>query len=244
LHTASPIVRSRRTLVLRRLLIWAARLAAAFALASVLGVIVYAVVDPPLTPLMITRMVDGLFDGNRVGIDESWVDLDEVSPFLLRSVIASEDARFFEHGGIDMQAIDDARRYNERNAGKRRRGASTITMQCARNVFLWQGRTWLRKALEAWFAWWMEVFWSKRRILEVYVNVVEWGRGIYGIEAAAQHWFHVPAGRLDARQAALLAVMLPDPRRWNPAAPTAYLASRARVIARRAREVSLAPLGE
>lgn len=230
--------------MLRRLLIWTARLAAAFAVASALGVLVYAVVDPPVTPLMLTRVLDGLFAGERVGIDETWVDLDQVSPFLLRSVIASEDARFFQHSGIDMKAIDDARRYNARNAGKRRRGGSTITMQCARNVFLWQGRTYLRKGLEAWFAGLMELLWSKRRILEVYVNVVEWGRGIYGVEAAARHWFHVPAARLDARQSALLAVMLPDPRRWNPAAPTPYLASRARVMMRRARDVSLASLGE
>lgn len=239
-----PIVRRRHTLVLRRLLIWTARLAATFALASVLGVLVYSVVDPPVTPLMLIRVVEGLVSGNRVGIDAPWVDLDDVSPFLLRSVIASEDARFFDHAGIDPKAIEDARRYNARNAGKRRRGGSTITMQCARNVFLWQGRTYLRKALEVWFAWLMELCWSKHRILEVYVNVVEWGRGVYGVEAAAQKYFRVPARRLDARQAALLAVMLPDPRRWNPAAPTAYLSSRARVIARRARDVSLAPLGE
>jgi monofunctional biosynthetic peptidoglycan transglycosylase len=230
--------------VLRRLLIWTARLAAAFVLASLFGVIVYRVVDPPLTPLMLTRVVGGWFSGDRLGIDYAWIDLDDVSPSLLRAVIASEDARFFDHGGIDMKAIDDARRYNARNAGKRRHGGSTITMQCARNVFLWQGRTYARKALEAWFAFLMETFWNKRRILEVYVNVVEWGRGVYGVEAAARHWFHVPASRLDARRSALLAVMLPDPRRWNPTAPTAYLASRARVIMRRAGSVSLAPLDD
>ncbi|HEV7735282.1 MAG TPA: monofunctional biosynthetic peptidoglycan transglycosylase [Candidatus Binatia bacterium] len=224
--------------MLRRTRTWIARLAAAFVVASLLGVLFYRVVDPPLTPLMVIRRFEGF------GIDRQWVDLDAVSPALLRAVIASEDARFFLHGGIDFAAISDARKYNEKNAGKRRRGGSTITMQCARNVFLWQGRNYLRKGLEVWFAWLMELVWPKRRILEVYVNVVEWGPGIYGIEAAARHWFHVPAMKLNARQASLLAVMLPDPRRWNPAAPTGYLSSRARVIARRAGQVSLAGLGE
>ncbi len=222
----------------RRTRTWIARLAAAFVVASLLGVVCYRVVDPPLTPLMVIRRFEGF------GIDRQWVDLDAVSPALLRAVIASEDARFFLHGGIDFAAIDDARKYNEKNAGKRRRGGSTITMQCARNVFLWQGRNYVRKGLEVWFAWLMELVWPKRRILEVYVNVVEWGPGIYGVEAAARHWFHVPAAKLDARQASLLAVMLPDPRRWNPAAPTRYLSSRARVIARRAGQVSLAALDE
>lgn len=232
------------SLVLRRLLTWTVRLAAAFVLASVLGVLLFRVVDPPVTPLMVIRVLEGVLAGERVGIDRRWVDLDRVSPLLLRSVIASEDARFFVHRGVDLAAIRAARRWNARHAGKRQRGASTITMQCARNVFLWQGRTYLRKAVEVWFAWLMEAFWSKRRILEVYVNVVEWGRGVYGVEAAARRYFDVPAARLGARQAALLAVVLPDPRRWDPAAPTAYVDSRARVIMRRAGAVSLTPLGE
>ena len=123
------------------------------------------------------------------------------------------------------------------------RGASTITMQCARNVFLWQGRTYVRKALEIWFTGLMELFWSKRRILEVYLNVIEWGPGVYGVQAASEHYFDVPASRLDARQAALLAAVLPSPLERNPAQPTPAVDRRAMMIARRAARVRLGPLG-
>lgn len=221
---------------MRRLLAGVARALAAFVVGSVLAVLAYRVVRPPLTPLMVIRTVEGDGGGTR-----TWVPLARVSPVLQRAVIAAEDARFFTHGGFDVSAIRRAQAYNARHPRRRPRGASTITMQCARNVFLWPGGSWVRKGLEAWFAGLMELLWDKHRILEVYLNVIEWGRGLYGVEAASRTYFGVPAASLDARQAALLAAALPNPRRWNPARPTAYLDARARLIQARAARVRLSP---
>ncbi len=228
---------------MRTLLRWVRRLLFAFLGVSIAIVAAYRFVDPPLTPLMVIRAVQALTRGEPAGVTAYWKGLDAISPALLRAVIASEDARFLAHHGVDVRAIGDARAYNARHHGKRRRGASTITMQCARNVFLWQGRTYVRKALEVYFASLMEILWGKRRILEVYLNVIEWGPGIYGAEAAARRYFAVSAAELDLRRAALLTAALPNPRRWNPASPTPYLAGRAATIARRAAAVELGPLG-
>jgi monofunctional biosynthetic peptidoglycan transglycosylase len=228
--------------VLRRLAAWARRVAVAFLVVTVAGVLVYRVVDPPLTPLMLLRLVEAAAAGRPLGIAKRWVDLEEVSPALLRAVLAAEDARFLTHRGIDLEAVRCAAAHNARHHGRHLRGAGTITMQCARNVFLWPGRSWVRKALEVT----SPVSSSspgKRRILEVYLNVIEWGAGTYGVEAAAERYFGVPAVRLDGRQAALLAAALPDPRRSNPAAPSAYLATRAALIAARAARVAGEPLG-
>jgi len=223
-----------------RWLRWLGIAIAGFVVASLFGVVLFRFVDPPVTPLMVIRVVEGATHWRRVGIDHRSVPLSLVSPALLRSVIAAEDASFFRHGGVDWEALRKARAWNARHAKSGRiRGASTITMQCARNVFLWQGRTYVRKALEIWFTWLMEGVWSKRRILEVYVNVIEWGPGIYGVEAASRRFFGIPASRLDARQAGLLAAVLPDPLRRNAGAPTAYVERRATMIARRATRVRL-----
>jgi monofunctional biosynthetic peptidoglycan transglycosylase len=205
-----------------------------------LSVLAVRWINPPATPLMVIRLAEGAVHRRWVGVDQRWVPLDQVSPELLRAVIAAEDAHFFTHWGVDVDALRKARAWNARHERQGRvRGASTITMQCARNVFLWQGRTYVRKALELWFTALMEATWSKRRILEVYVNVIEWGPGVYGAQAAAERYFHVPAARLDVRQAALLAAALPDPLTRNPAAPTAFLDARATRIARRAALVRL-----
>jgi monofunctional biosynthetic peptidoglycan transglycosylase len=195
--------------------------------------------DPPLTPLMVLRVVEGALDGKRVGIAQQWVPLDDVSPALVRAVIAAEDARFFQHWGVDVRELENAREYNERQHGRRLRGASTITMQCARSVFLWPGRTYVRKALEVYLALLMEQLWGKRRILETYLNVVEWGPGVYGAEAAARRYFGVSASELDPARAALLAAALPAPRRFDPSAPSAHLRRRAATIGARARAVEL-----
>jgi monofunctional glycosyltransferase len=235
--------RARTPSPIRRLGGLAVRVGALLVLGTVLAVLAYRFVAPPVTPLMAFRSLERLVDGHGPWLARTWVDLDEVSPALLRSVIAAEDARFFEHHGIDFDAVARARRYNARQAGRRLRGASTITMQCARNVFLWQGRTYLRKALETYFGFLLEFLWGKRRILEVYVNVVEWGDDVFGVEAAARRYFGVHAAGLSARQAALLAAALPNPRRWNPAAPTSYLARRGAIIEGRAGRVSLRSLG-
>jgi monofunctional biosynthetic peptidoglycan transglycosylase len=229
--------------VVRRAVRWTALLLAAFVVASVVGVGVYRWVDAPLTPLMVLRALEARAAGRPARVTRYPVGLDAVSPTLLRAVVVAEDARFFEHRGVDLDALRRAAEYNARHAGRRLRGAGTITMQCARNLFLWPGRSYLRKALEVYFAQLLELMWAKRRILEVYLNVAEWGDGVYGVEAAARTYFRVPASRLGAYQAALLAAALPDPRDWNPAVPTPYLAGRAAIIASRATRVRLDGLG-
>jgi len=221
--------------VIRRLGAWALRVTLGLAAAAMAAVLLFRWVDPPVTPLMLLRAAGG------APIDRRWVPLDAISPALIRSVIAAEDAGFFEHRGVDWRALRRARAFNARQRGGRRRGGSTITMQCARNVFLWPGRSYVRKGLEIVFAVLIEGWWGKRRILEVYLNVAEWGDGIYGAEAAAQHWFRVPAAQLGAGQAARLAAVLPSPLRWNPVAPGPWVARRAAIIARRAGSVRLPP---
>jgi monofunctional glycosyltransferase len=207
-------------------------------------VLLYWSVDPHLTPLMVLRWASARADGRATPIDHTWVDLDHISPALQRAVIAAEDARFFEHHGVDLVAVEAARERNLRHPNRRPHGASTITMQCARSTYLWTEGGWARKGLEAWLTMWMELLWDKERILEVYLNVVEWGDGVYGAEAAAQHYFHVPASALTPGQAALLAAALPDPRDRNPGRPSPGLRRRAATIAHWARGISLAPLGE
>ena len=224
---------------MRRLRAWLTRLVAGFLVVSLGVVIAYRFVDPPFTPLMVIRVVEGMAAHRRVGVTKRWVDVDRASPTLLRAVLAAEDARFFRHSGVDLDALRRALTYNARHRGRRLRGAGTITMQCARNVFLWQGRSYVRKTLEIFLAPVLELAWGKRRILEVYLNVIEWGDGLYGVEAAAERYFGVSAARLDAPQSALLAAALPDPRRSNPAAPSRYLAARAAIIGARAGRVRL-----
>ncbi|MGE0716429.1 MAG: monofunctional biosynthetic peptidoglycan transglycosylase [Alphaproteobacteria bacterium] len=182
-------------------------------------------VDPPGTPLMLLRRLDG------ATIDHRAVPLDQVSPALARAVVASEDNRFCSHSGIDFQAVRDA--IDEQDETGRLRGASTITMQLARNLFLWPGGGFVRKAIEAPLALLIDALWPKRRVMEVYLGVVEWGDGIFGAEAAARRHFHKPARSLTRAEAARLAAVLPNPRRWNAAAPTAYIQRRTATIDRR-----------
>lgn len=235
-----PVRRTRFTPA--RLLRFSGLALAGFAVLSVLAVLALRWLDPPFTPLMVLRAVEARASGRPTAIERRLVPLDSVSADLVRAVLAAEDARFLSHRGIDLREVDRARRFNEREHGLRLRGASTITMQCARNVFLWQGRTWLRKGLEVWFTPLLEFLWGKRRILEVYLNVVEWGDGVYGVEAAARHWFGIPAARLDPVRSALLAASLPSPRRATPGRPSPTLREAAARIARRAPRIDVAPL--
>ncbi len=200
--------------------------------APALVILLYAVVAPPVTPLMLIRAIEG------EGIDYRWTPLERISPHLVRAVIASEDTRFCAHWGIDFEELQDA--FQDWRGGDRLRGASTISMQTVKNIMLWPQRHILRKLLEAWLTPQLELVWSKARILEVYLNVVEMGPGIYGAEAAAQSHFGKPAAQLTAREAALLAAVLPSPRRRSPARPTAYLDEQAAVI--HARINQLGPL--
>jgi monofunctional glycosyltransferase len=212
-------------------LVW--RLARLFGLLALAGtvlsigwVVAYCFFAPPLTPLMVIRKI-----ANDADMDRRWISLTAISPHLVRAVIASEDAKFCSHDGFDWDAITEAA--EDIQEGGRLKGGSTISNQTAKNAFLWPGRTWLRKGVEAWFTVLIEALWGKRRILEVYLNIIEWGDGTYGAEAAAQAFFDKPAARLTAQEAALLAVVLPNPRRWQPNRPTAYIARRSEIIRRR-----------
>ncbi|MBN1448977.1 MAG: monofunctional biosynthetic peptidoglycan transglycosylase [Bacteroidetes bacterium] len=205
----------------------ALRVAAVLAMFCVAYVAVTRVVPPPASPVMFLRVYEGLFDGKPVGMQRHWVPYERISPHFIRAVVAAEDARFMRHDGIDWKAMEDAMRYNRAHKGRKVRGASTITMQTAKNVFLWHGRNYVRKGLEAWFTFLIETLWGKRRILEVYANIVEMGDGVYGVEAAARRYFGKSAADLTRREAALIAAVLPNPRRWSPAAPTGYIKRRA-----------------
>jgi len=221
---------------------WVRRLLVLGAVVSLILVVPCRIIDPPITPLVVIRAGQAIGGLRLPSYDRSWRDLDAISPSLVRAVIASEDETFFTHHGFDLDAIRRARAWNERHPDRPPRGASTITMQTARNVFLWPGRSYFRKGLEAWFAVLMELAWGKRRILEVYLNVIEWGDGVYGAEAAARRYFGVPAAQLSPRQAALLAAALPHPLRSDPGAPSRYLRARATTIERRASRIDLRSL--
>jgi monofunctional glycosyltransferase len=190
-----------------------------FVIGSIVMVAVYRALPPPATPLMLLRLVDGH------GIHKRWRSLAHIFPHLVRAVIAGEDAQFCRHRGFDWNAIEtDWDRY-ERGGG-RLLGASTISMQTAKNVFLWPGRDWPRKTLEAYFTVLIELAWGKRRIMEIYLNVVEWGPGIYGAEAAARHYFDEPASVLTESEAVRLAAVLPDPLDWSPRRPSRHVVAR------------------
>lgn len=203
---------------------------AAFVIVSCVTVVAYKWIAPPITPLMILRPIEGMFDGRSVGIEKTWVSYEEISPYLFKAILSGEDRKFMTHDGFDWQAIESAKKYNERNAGKKVRGASTVSMQTAKNAFLWHGRNYVRKAMEAYFTVLIEAVWGKKRILEVYANIVEWGDGVYGVEAASRKYFGKSARDLSKKEASLLAAVLPNPRRWSPAEPTAYIQKRSGFI--------------
>jgi monofunctional biosynthetic peptidoglycan transglycosylase len=198
---------------------------ATVALIPSLAVLLFWVVDPPLTPLMVIRRVEG------ETLRRTWRPLPAISPHLARAVVAAEDNRFCRHFGFDVEAL--ANEIDLWQQGERPRGASTITMQTAKNLLLWPDRDLVRKAIEAWMTPQIEATWSKRRILEVYLNIVETGPGIYGAEAAARHYFAKPASRLTPWESALIAAILPNPRRWSAAEPSPGVVRRARTIAGR-----------
>lgn len=196
---------------------------------SVLWVLLLRFVDPPITRVMVLQARE------QGKLERSVVPLKAIAHALPLAVIASEDQRFMLHNGFAWEAIERAMESNRK--GKRVKGASTISQQTAKNVFLWPGRTWVRKGLEAWFTVLIEAFWSKQRILEVYLNIVELGKGVFGAEAAAQHCFGVPAGRLSKAQCAMLAVALPSPRRYDCSKPGGYMQGRQQWVLRQMRNI-------
>lgn len=188
---------------------------------SIFFTLLFRFINPPATPLMMIRVVENIADGKRPSITKDWMKLSDISPNLVLAVIASEDNNFETHYGVDIKAIEKAQKLNAKS--KKIRGASTISQQTAKNVFLWQARTYLRKGIELYFTGLIELVWGKKRIMEVYLNVIEMGDGIYGAEAASQYYFHKPAKNLTRDEAASIAAVLPNPRRWRPDKPTAYV---------------------
>jgi monofunctional glycosyltransferase len=196
-------------------------------IAPPLAALIYRYVPPPVTILMIER----LFQGQ--GLDYRWRPLSEISPALAQAAVAAEDQRFCQHHGFDFKAMQKAMRQNERTearGGTKLRGGSTISQQTAKNTFLWPGRSYVRKGLEAWCTVLIETIWGKRRIMEVYLNVAEMGPGIYGAQAAADRYFHEDAADLTPAQAARLVAILPSPLKWKPVASGPYVARRSRHI--------------
>ncbi len=192
-------------------------------------------INPPITWLMVQRGFERKADGKEWKIEKDWLSADELPRNLKLAAMAGEDSRFLQHWGFDFAAIEKA--YTKNQKGKRLRGGSTISQQTAKNVFLWPGRSWLRKGLEAYFTALIELFWSKKRIMEVYLNVIETGDGMYGAEAAARNYFHKPAAELTKGEAALLVSVLPNPRRWSPAKPTGYIYRKQGIILRNMRRL-------
>jgi len=201
---------------------WILRILAGLVVLSLLGVVAYRFVPAPVTPLMLLRAVEG------EPIHAPWLAARDIPTTIVDAVLTSEDQRFCQHHGFDFHEIDKALAAEE--DGKRLRGASTISQQTARDLYLLPVRSFVRKGFEAYFTVLIEALWPKARIAQAYLNTVEWGPGIYGVEAASEYAFHHPAKRLSAHEAALLAAILPNPRRWSAAAPTAYIRERAQII--------------
>lgn len=209
---------------------WALRIVVYFFAITIGWVILLIFINPPITWLMVQRGLERKIDGREWKITKQWVNYEDLSDNLKRAAIAGEDARFMDHWGLDREAIADAYRRNQN--GAKLRGGSTISQQTAKNVFLWPRRSWIRKGFETYFTLLIELFWSKKRILEVYLNVIETGDGLYGAEAATQYYYGKSAQSLTRRQAALIIAVLPNPLRWSPAKPTAYINRKANTIAR------------
>jgi len=192
-----------------------------FVILSVAWVLLYRVVPVSYTPLMAIQKYQSeeIFE-----IQHQWKSIDEISPMIQLAVICSEDQNFLIHKGFDIEAIKKA--YKNNQDGKRLRGGSTISQQTAKNVFLWPKRNWVRKGLETWFTFLIETLWNKQRILEVYLNSIEMGEGVYGIEMASQHWFHTSAQKINREQAAAIAAILPNPRTYKATPATQYISKR------------------
>jgi monofunctional biosynthetic peptidoglycan transglycosylase len=191
---------------------------------SVISVFIFKWVPIPFTPLMISRIIEFKLDGNDAIYSHQWVPLEDISPYLQKSVIASEDGNFLTHHGFDFDAIQKAFKNNEK--GKKLKGGSTISQQTAKNVFLWQGRSYLRKGLEAYFTVLIELIWGKERIMEVYLNSIEMGNGVYGAQEASRHWYSITAKELTPIQAAGIAAILPNPRKYKASNSSQYISNR------------------
>ena len=216
--------------MIKKLLKFLFKIFLGFIIFSVLWVLIYKFVPVPYTPLMAIQAINNDF---KVDTKHKWVPMDEISPSLQLAVIASEDQNFLKHSGFDRKAIQKAIESNQK--GKKLRGGSTISQQTAKNVFLWPARSWFRKGMETYFTFLIETLWSKERILEVYLNSIEMGNGVYGAEAASKHWFKKSAKNLTKENAAAIAAILPSPRRYSANPPGPYVAKRTQWVLRQMR---------
>jgi monofunctional glycosyltransferase len=193
----------------------------AFILSSILGVFIYRWVNTNITMLMVIRHYENLFDGKSASIQKDWVSINNISPNMVLAAVAAEDSKFLSHWGFDFELIKEAMKHNQRST--RIKGASTISQQTAKNIFLWPRRSWVRKGFEAYFTIIMETLWPKKRIMEVYLNIVEFGKEVYGVEEASQKFYRKPALRLNRFEAAMLTTVLPRPSVRNPSNPSSYM---------------------
>jgi monofunctional glycosyltransferase len=221
--------------IIRTIGLWILKLAAAFILLSILMVVIFRFVPVPITPLMVIRSFQQWQSDEPVKLRKNWVSIKKISPHLQLAVVCSEDQNFLNHNGFDFKAIEKAMEHNEKS--KRKRGASTISQQCAKNLFLWPQRSWVRKGLETYFTVLIELIWPKKRIMEVYLNIIEFGNGVYGAEAASQDFYKRSAAKISREQAALLATVLPNPRKYNAAKPGPYVQKRQQWVLRQMRQV-------
>lgn len=218
----------------QRLKTWALRVTIGLAGIAIAGILLFSFLPVPFSAVMAERQIGAWLSGDfRYVAHSDWVEMKNISPWMPLAVIASEDQKFPNHWGFDVQAIQSVLDGEE----TRMRGASTLSQQTAKNVFLWDGRSWIRKGLEAGLTVAIETVWTKRRILTVYLNVAEFGEGVFGVEAASQRYFHKPASRLTMAEAALLAAVLPNPIRFRADAPSAYVRQRQQWILRQMRQL-------
>ena len=213
----------------------------AFFASTILSVVLFRFLPVWVTPLMVIRCYQQVSEGRELKLSHDWEPLENISPSLPVAVMASEDARFLEHHGFDYKAIEHAAKRNREHPEKRKLGASTISQQTAKNVFLWPGRSWVRKGFEAYFTVLIEMLWSKQRIMEVYLNSIEMGVGIYGAQAVAEEHFNKDAKDLSRSECALIAVTLPNPRKFSSKNPSAYMQKRQARILREMKAVGKFP---
>lgn len=213
--------------LIKRIIRW---IVVAFFASTIFSVVVLKFIPVYFTPLMFIRVAQQIKDGKDVRLHHHWVSLDKISPSLPVAVMASEDARFLDHHGFDYKAIESAAKHNLKKKSKTKHGASTISQQTAKNVFLWPGRSWVRKGFEVYFTALIEMMWSKQRIMEVYLNSIEMGDGIYGVDAVAEYHFDKEANDLFRSECALIAATLPNPRKFNSEYPSRYMRKRQRQI--------------
>ncbi len=225
---AKPPLLKRIGIITGKVMLW-------FVLVSVLWVLAYRFINPPITLLMVQRNFERKADNKKGKIDKNWVKFEDISDNMKRAAVAAEDQLFLTHIGFDIKAIEKA--YANNAKGKKVKGGSTISQQTAKNVFLWPGRSFIRKGFEAYFTLLIELLWSKERILEVYLNVIEMGDGIYGAEAAAQKYYGKSCRKLSKSEASLIAACFPNPLRWNPNKATSYIYHRQYLIMRNMRRL-------